>query len=121
MIESGSESGSQDSNDKNNEICKRGLPKIYELKDYFFFASDLSSININVDKHKKIYEFMFPPVYLDNLDKNNKIDIYKVTKLNGYNAQISYVKELDCWVIGSKNNSCVIREKKDLDNFNQKK
>jgi hypothetical protein len=38
-----------------------------------------------------------------------------MVKANGENAQISYIKELDCWIIASKNVGLMAQYKADLD------
>ena len=51
------------------------------------------------------------------LKERAAIDIYKATKADGENAQISYVDSLDCWAICSKNISLLARTSGDLESY----
>ncbi|KRX07591.1 hypothetical protein PPERSA_11140 [Pseudocohnilembus persalinus] len=52
----------------------------------------------------------------------DKVVVYKSEKANGENAQISYIKELDSFVVCSKNVSMIVRNEKDIEFYkNQEK
>lgn len=52
---------------------------------------------------------------IKSLSNGNIIKIYKLEKINGKNAQISYNKEFDIWCIASKNMSIILRKKSDIE------
>lgn len=46
-----------------------------------------------------------------------KVHIYRLNKANGENAQVSYYPQTDEWIISSKNVSIMIKEMKDVKNY----
>lgn len=50
---------------------------------------------------------------LDEVDKA-KVNVYKLNKANGENAQVSYCKTLNEWVISSKNVAILLGSPMDL-------
>ena len=70
------------------------------------------TLNFDLDEEKKsTLKYIFYPV-LQELDNDYYIEIIKLMKANGENAQISYVKEFDFWVISSKN-VCLLAQYRD--------
>jgi len=47
------------------------------------------------------------------------IDVYKTNKANGENAQVSYCREMETWIIASKNVSLAARSPADLELYSQ--
>jgi hypothetical protein len=99
-----------------SEICRRGLIKLFEFKDTML---NMSLISLN-ERNKKIQDIILKPI-TERFEKQEHIDIYKILKLNGYNTQISFCEAVDSWVFGTKNYSCLVRNKQDLDYLNYKK
>ncbi len=50
------------------------------------------------------------------LEKNETVDIVALEKANGEQLQLSFVTELQAWVICSKNVTILVRDLQDLDN-----
>lgn len=48
------------------------------------------------------------------LNTGEEVYVSKMEKANGENAQISYVRELDTWVVASKNVSLLAHSVQDL-------
>lgn len=46
-----------------------------------------------------------------------KVHIYRLNKANGENAQVSFYPQTDEWIISSKNVSIMIKEMKDVKNY----
>ena len=64
---------------------------------------DKFTLNFDLDEEKKsTLKYIFYPV-LQELENDFYIEIIKLMKANGENAQISYIKKFDYWVIASKN------------------
>lgn len=75
---------------------------------------DFSSSWVNTNKYfNKLKERTLFDVK-KALNNEKKMHVYKLGKANGENAQISYVKECDSWVMASKNVSLLARNKEDL-------
>lgn len=49
--------------------------------------------------------------------EGHSVEIVKTLKANGENAQVSYLRELDCWVIASKNTGLLARTRADIDKY----
>lgn len=47
-------------------------------------------------------------------DKTLSIRIYKMFKENGEHCQISFVEELECWLVASKNVAILVRNESDI-------
>lgn len=75
------------------------------------------TLNFNLsDEQISTLKYIFYPV-LQELDNDYYIEIIKLMKANGENAQISYLKKYDYWVIASKN-VCLLAEcRKDLASY----
>jgi hypothetical protein len=61
---------------------------------------------------KKFFELK--PGHYPSLSPENYSKIWKTSKANGENAQISYNSRISCWIIGSKNVSIAARSEEDL-------
>ena len=61
-------------------------------------------------------KYIFYPV-LQALDNDYYIEIIKLMKANGENAQISYIKSYNYWVIASKNVCLLARNRSDLSEY----
>ena len=73
---------------------------------------DKYTLNFDLDEEKKsTLKYIFYPV-LQELENDFYIEIIKLMKANGENAQISYVKRYNFWVIASKN-VCLLAENRD--------
>ena len=75
------------------------------------------TLNFDLDEEKKsTLKYIFYPV-LQELENDFYIEIIKLMKANGENAQISYVKEFDYWVIASKNVCLLAKNRNDLEYY----
>ena len=76
-----------------------------------------NTLNFDLDEEKKsTLKYIFYPV-LQELENDFYIEIIKLMKANGENAQISYVKQFDYWVIASKNVCLLAKNRKDLEEY----
>ncbi len=57
---------------------------------------------------------IFAPIKKAMLE-GHKIEAIRTLKANGENCQISYVSQIDAWVIASKNVGLVARNPEDVD------
>ena len=75
------------------------------------------TLNFDLDEEKKsTLKYIFYPV-LQELDNDFYIEIIKLMKANGENAQISYIKKFDYWVIASKNVCLLANNRDDLEEY----
>ncbi len=103
-------------NEKTNKsefvIARKGLIKFFDYQ-------------INSKKYSKENEIIWENLNkffcrkdLYDLDtEQNGIYIYSTEKANGENLQLSYNKNYDAWIIGSKNVTIMLRNLKDLEFF----
>ena len=81
---------------------------------------DKYTLNFNLDEEKiSTLKYIFYPV-LQELENDYYIEIIKLMKANGENAQISYIKQFDYWVIASKNVCLLAQDRSDLDEYSPK-
>lgn len=52
--------------------------------------------------------------------EGHKVEAIKMLKANGENCQVSYVQEIDAWVISSKNVGLVARSVEDVELYAKK-
>ena len=75
------------------------------------------TLNFDLDEEKKsTLKYIFYPV-LQELENDYYIEIIKLMKANGENAQISYIKQFDYWVIASKNVCLLAQYRDDLEDY----
>ena len=78
---------------------------------------DKYTLNFDLDEEKKsTLKYIFYPV-LKELENDFYIEIIKLMKANGENAQISYIKKFDYWVIASKNVCLLANNRDDLEDY----
>ena len=78
---------------------------------------DKYTLNFDLnDEQKSTLKYIFYPV-LQELENDFYIEIIKLMKANGENAQISYFKQFDYWVISSKNVCLLAQNRKDLEYY----
>ena len=78
---------------------------------------DKYTLNFDLDEEKKsTLKYIFYPV-LQELENDFYIEIIKLMKANGENAQISYIKKFDYWVIASKNVCLLAQCRDDLEDY----
>ena len=81
---------------------------------------DKYTLNFDLDDEKKsTLKYIFYPV-LQELENDYYIEIIKLMKANGENAQISYFKQFDYWVIASKNVCLLAKTRNDLEDYSPK-
>ena len=101
---------------------RKGFEKFFDLMhEYIQFnlkeIPDLSSLGlVNADMHSELYSVIFEKVQ-KTFQKGQKIRIHKLVKANGENAQVSWVKDLNAWLIASKNVSMVIKDENDIKSY----
>ncbi len=91
-------------------VSRKGLHK-------FFDATPASFVPGLVLPHKdnKINYMLYSAHR--TLSEKGAVDIVATRKINGENAQISYLPALDCWVVASKNVSLCARTEADVKSF----
>jgi hypothetical protein len=74
---------------------------------FFDYLADFS-------KNQKITKKILTPIN-EVFKSGNKVKIYLTEKANGENVQIAYEELKDAWIIGSKNVTCIIRNREDIE------
>ena len=68
----------------------------------------------NLNNARKV---IMEPILRSLTNNNTNIEVFKLIKANGENAQISYSKENKAWIIASKNVGILARNRSDLDYY----
>ena len=107
-------------------MLRKGMKKFIDLP-FDFFGIDpktnkyyLKTSNLENKEKANSLKYIFYPC----IDANNRgylIEIIKLMKANGENAQISYSPLLNSWVIASKNVCLCARKRSDLDTYYPKR
>lgn len=92
-------------------ICRKGLMKFFDLKLNYLQKQYKKSFLTKEDV--LIKDLIFSDLLLA-LKQNKQIIVFKTSKENGLNSQISYISKCDAWLIASKNTSILIKEEKDI-------
>ena len=101
---------------------RKGFEKFFDLH-YEYIQYNLKEIAdfngfalADVDMHYNMYDIVFQEAY-KGIEDHKKIALYKLVKANGENAQVSWVKSLDAWLIASKNVSLLARNEQDAQSY----
>ena len=79
---------------------------------------DKYTLNFDLNEEQvSTLKYIFYPVF-QALENDFYIEIIKLMKANGENAQISYIKSYDYWVIASKNVCLLAKNRSDLKEYN---
>ena len=121
----------------NTFMLRKGMKKFIDIPYKFYLERTTENpydkfwdenLDDNIKKSKYILNFeldemnvstlkyIFYPV-LEAIQQGYLIEIIKLMKANGENAQISYSEYLDCWVIASKNVCLTAKNRNDLEKF----
>ena len=95
-------------------ILRKGLVKFYDIEPYMLEHEILQFEGPTPD-NAKCYTLYAP---YQSLLNHRPIRLYKLRKANGENAQISYSKSLDSWIIGSKNYAIMVKDLNDINYYN---
>ncbi|CAD8072030.1 unnamed protein product [Paramecium primaurelia] len=96
--------------DNQYSIIRRGLKKFFDINLKQFQSQGNSNLTNKTDQIINNYT-------LSCLPKESEIKITQMEKVNGENAQISYIKTLDRWVIGSKNVTLLCIDESELKQY----
>lgn len=110
---------------KTVKCIRRGAKKFFDL-NRSYLEKNLSGMdtengqnetngdNKNEDEHLKIQQNIFDDLENYLTTGLGSVSIYKTNKANGENIQVSYSRELQGWIIASKNVALVARKEEDL-------
>lgn len=107
---------------------RRGLQKFFDCYYEFLKHGDLTQGSFVKDSYKiqftgkerykgDVRYVLFNDLEQAILTQNCSVDIYKLLKANGENAQVSYCPQLDAWAISSKNVCMLARTPDDLQGY----
>lgn len=102
---------------KCTEMARKGMMKFVDLPYEIIDTKDnrfKSTEHLKEDSKFNAKKIIMDPI-LKSLKIGNKINIFKLIKANGENAQISYCKRAGMWVISSKNVCLLAANRKDLE------
>ncbi|EAR94538.1 hypothetical protein TTHERM_00052480 (macronuclear) [Tetrahymena thermophila SB210] len=99
-------------------IARKGLKKFFDVYLEYLDLDEVEKVSTWVNKNKhfgKLKALTIDPVQ-EVFSRKEAFDvhIYKLGKANGENAQISYIKKFDAWVVSSKNVSMLIQSNKNV-------
>ena len=108
-------------------LLRKGMKKFIDIPFNFFLErrnkTEEKKYKLNMtSEYFSTLQYIFYPVF-ENLEEGYLIEIIKLMKANGENAQISYSKKFNFWVIASKN-VCLCAKNRQcwfdiLDNFSK--
>ena len=96
-------------------VGRKGLVKFFDIRE-----CHINHLRIGKDMGKGDYKAEYQVSIqkcVDALKDGNEVRVYFTEKANGENAQVSYVQEIDCWLVSSKNVSVAFKEEKDIDTY----
>eukprot|EP01022_Parablepharisma_sp_SALTPOND_P005138 TRINITY_DN121771_c0_g1_i1.p1 TRINITY_DN121771_c0_g1~~TRINITY_DN121771_c0_g1_i1.p1 ORF type:complete len:763 (-),score=101.55 TRINITY_DN121771_c0_g1_i1:73-2292(-) len=88
-------------------VARKGLYKFFDISPEWFAPS----LTLPHDDNKANY--LFWPLS-KHLEKGGKIELVATRKINGENAQVSYISSLDLWCVASKNVTLCAKVKEDV-------
>ena len=100
-------------------MLRKGMKKFLDLPFDFYIKEDKKlKLNITNEESQKnnTLKYIFYPV-IQARKENYNIEIFKLMKANGENAQISYSKVMNAWAIASKNVCLMAKNRKDLEKY----
>jgi len=100
-------------------MARKGLQKFFDFSLDFFSEKESGKAAGKFSKWSdmlKCRRVIWDPV-VKSLTEGNSVILYKLVKANGENCQVSYVKELDAWIVASKNVGLAARNRADLDGY----
>jgi hypothetical protein len=94
-------------------VARKGLNKFFDLK-YDFISKEARYREDYLDTYDtQVKNLTLAPVKRAMVE-GHKVEAVKMLKANGENCQISYVPEVDVWVISSKNVALIARTVEDV-------
>eukprot|EP00347_Sterkiella_histriomuscorum_P020181 403338791 len=99
-------------------IGRKGLNKFFDLDlDFLEPSNRYKDSSLSACQYAiKNYQLAAP---LKAMIEGHSIEIIKTLKANGENAQVSYLKDLDAWIVASKNTGLLIRTRDDIEKYPQ--
>jgi hypothetical protein len=107
-------------------IARKGLMKFFDIQPQYIqynlkevkefsgrFVKDAS-------EHAAIRKIIFDGIEKTLEARNTCVSIFKMVKSNGVNAQISYLRSEDAWVIASKNVALLAKNLSDVESYGDK-
>lgn len=101
------------------EMLRKGMKKFVDIPFDFIDPKDKDSLSLNYSLETSKVEalkYIFYPIF-QALKEGFLIEIIKIMKANGENAQISYSKKLKCWAIASKNVCLCAKDRSDFKKY----
>ena len=95
-------------------ILRKGLIKFYDIEPHMLKDELIHFDELENDAATRY--ILYSPYQC--LLSHRPIKLYKLRKANGENAQISYSKSLDSWIIGSKNYAIMVKDINDINYYN---
>lgn len=107
---------------------RKGLRKIFMINKKILDLN-LESINNNefeIKSRKGDFELIKRDCIFNKIERTlknseSKIILWKASKENGENCQISWIENCKSWLIASKNVSILVRDKKDIELYNRER
>ena len=104
--------------EENRDKNKKGKKKEGEEEEEEEKPIEKYTLNFDLNEEQvSSLKYIFYPV-LQALQNDYYIEIIKLMKANGENAQISYIKSYNYWVIASKNVCLLAKNRSDLKDYN---
>ena len=100
-------------------LGRRGLPKFFDIRHSHIKYMTDPSTSLSQD-HSHEYRVTLKEcveILKNNEDCRRCVDVYRTSKANGENCQVSYVQETDSWIVCSKNVSMLVQREEDMERY----
>lgn len=94
-------------------VARKGLNKFFDINHDFISREARYRDDYLNAYQTNVKNMIFAPVK-KALAEGHRVEVIRTLKANGENCQISYVAQLDAWVIASKNVALIARNAEDV-------
>lgn len=100
-------------------MARKGLTKFFDIS-HDFISREARYQEGYLNAYQTLVKNMTLAPVKKALLEGHKVEVVRMLKANGENCQVSFLPELDAWVIASKNVGLIARDLEDLDLYRKK-
>lgn len=102
-------------------VARRGISKFFDIKkEHIDTLSSTGEGQFDVKQFQGSSRDLFSQILepaLDSMIQGKQVRVYKTEKANGENCQVTYIEELDAWLVSSKNVAVVFKKSSDFETY----
>ena len=94
---------------------RKGMMKFFDLRLDFISKQERHGLGIKPQKEDmhQMKNYILAPA-LKAIKDGNEVEVLKTLKANGENVQVSYLYDIESWVVCSKNVAILVRSREDI-------